>query len=82
MAKTEALKLKRGNYDSTMIPSDDTKSELQQWVDNLEAATSRISNGNSDIKIDTDASLIERGATAATAQSSFTPSDVHYPEGN
>ena len=33
MAKTEALKLKRGNYDG-MVLSDDMKSELQWWVDN------------------------------------------------
>ena len=35
MAKTEALKLKRGSYDSTMVLSDNMKSELQWWVDNL-----------------------------------------------
>ena len=58
MAKTEALKSKRGNYDSTMVLSDDMKSELQWWVDNLETATCPISNGNPDIVIDTDASLI------------------------
>ena len=39
MAKTEALKLKTGNYDSTMVHSDDMKSELQWWVDNLETAS-------------------------------------------
>ena len=44
--------------------------------DNLETATSPISNGNPDIVIDTDASLIGWGAVcnAATAQGSFTPS--------
>ena len=61
MAKTEALKLKRSNYDATMVLSDDMKSELQWWVDNLETATSSISNGNPDIVIDTDASLIGWG---------------------
>ena len=61
MAKTEALKLERGNYDSTMVLSDNMKSELQWWVDNLETATSPISNGNPDIVIDTDASLIGWG---------------------
>ena len=61
MAKTEALKLKRGNYDSTMVLSDVMKS-VQWWVDNLEAATSPISNSNPDIVIDTDASLIGWGA--------------------
>ena len=58
MAKNEALKLKRGNYDSTMVLCDDMKSELQWWVDNLETATSQISNGHPDIVIDTNASLI------------------------
>ena len=58
MAKTEALKPKRGNYDSTMILSDDMKSELQCWVDNLGTVTFPISNSNPDIVIDTDASLI------------------------
>ena len=84
MAKTEALKLNRGNYDSTMVLSDDMKSELQWWVDNLETATCPISNGNPDIVIDTDASLIGWGAVcnAVTAQGSFTPSDVYYAEGN
>ena len=42
MAKTEALKLNRGNYDSTMVLSDDMKSELQWWVDNLETATTNF----------------------------------------
>ena len=32
VAKTEALKLNRGNYGSTMVLSDDKKSELQWWV--------------------------------------------------
>ena len=84
MAKTEALKLKRGSYDVTMVLSDDMKSELQWWVDNLETATIPISNGNPDIVIDTDASLIGWGAVcnAVTAQGSFTPSDVCYAEGN
>jgi len=40
MAKTEALRLKRANYNSTMVLSDDMKSELQWWVDNLETASS------------------------------------------
>ena len=84
MSKTEALKLKRGNYDSTMVLSDDMKTELQWWVDNLETATSPISNGNPDIVIDTDASLIGWGAVcnAVTAQGSFTPSDIYYAGGN
>ena len=74
MAKTEALKLERGNYDSTMVLSDDMKSELQWWVDDLETATSPFSNGNPDIVIDTDASLIGWGAVcnAVTAQGSST----------
>ncbi|XP_068707436.1 uncharacterized protein [Montipora foliosa] len=84
MAKSEALKLGRGNYDSTMVLSDDMKPELQWWVDNLETATSPFSNGNPDIVIDTDASLIGCGAVCnvVTAQGSFTPSDVCYAEGN
>ena len=61
MAKTEALKVNRGGYDSTMVLSDDMKSELQWWVDNLETASSPISNGNPDIVIDTNASLIGWG---------------------
>ena len=61
MAKTEALKLKRGNYDGTMVLSDDMKSELQGWVNNLETATSPISNANPYIVIDTNASLIGWG---------------------
>ena len=44
-----------------MILSDDMKLELQWWVDNLETATSPTSNGNPDIVIDTDASLIGWG---------------------
>ena len=58
MAKTEALKPKRDNYDSTMVLSDDMKSELQCWVDNLGTVTFPLSNSNPDIVIDTDASLI------------------------
>ena len=61
IAKTEPLRLNRGNYDSTMVLSDDMKSELQWWVDNLKTATCPISNGNPDIVIDTDASLIGWG---------------------
>ena len=84
IAKTEALKLNRRNYESTMILSDDMKLELQWWVDNLETATSPISNGNPDIVIDTDASLIGWGLFVmfVTTQGSFTPSDVCYAEGN
>ena len=83
MAKTEALKLKRGNYDG-MVLSDDMKSELQWWVDNLETATSPISNANPYIVIDTNASLIGWGVVfnAVTVQGSFTPSDVCYAEGD
>ena len=44
-----------------MVLSDDMKSELQWWVDNLERATCPISNGNPDIVIDTDASLTGGG---------------------
>ena len=84
IAKTEALKLKRGSYDSAMVLFDGMKSELQWWVDNLETATSPISNDNPDMVIDTDASLIGWGAVcnAVTAQGSFTPSNVYYAEGN
>ena len=62
MVKLDVLKLKRGNYDSIMVLSDDMKSELKWWVDNLETAASPISNGNPDIVNDTDASLIGWGA--------------------
>ena len=67
-----------------MVLSDDMKSELQWRVDNLKTATCPISNGNPDIVIDTDASLIGWGAVCntVTAQGSFTPSDVYYAEGN
>ena len=67
-----------------MVLSDDMKSELQWWVDNLETATSPFSNGKPDIVIDTDASLIGWGAVcnAVTAEGSFTSSDVCYAEGN
>ena len=67
-----------------MVLSDDMKSELQWWVDNLETATSPISNGNPDMVIDTDASFTGWGAVcnAFTAQGSFTPLDVYYAEGN
>ena len=44
IAKTEALRLNRGNYDSTMVLSDDMKSELQWWVDNLKTATIFLAN--------------------------------------
>ena len=49
MVKTEALKLNKDNDESIMILSDDMKLELQWWADNLETATSPISNGNPDI---------------------------------
>ncbi|KAK2553064.1 hypothetical protein P5673_025791 [Acropora cervicornis] len=65
-----------------MVLSDDMKSELQRWVDNLETAASPISNGNPDIVIDTDASLIGWGAVcnAVTAKGSLRASDVYYAE--
>ena len=77
MAKTEALKLNRGNNDSTMILSDEMKSELQWWVNNLETATCPISNGNPDKVIDTYASLTGWRAVCytVTAQDSFTALD-------
>ena len=77
MAKTEALKLNRGNNDSTMVLSDDMKSESQWWVNNLETATCPISNGNPDIVIDTYASLTGCRAVCntVTAQGSFTALD-------
>jgi len=50
----------------------------------LETATCPISNGNPDIVIDTDSSILGWGAVcnAVTAQGSFTPLDVYYAEGN
>ena len=51
-----------------MVLSDDMKSELQWWVDNLETATCPISNGNPDILIDTDASLTGWGAVRNTVK--------------
>ena len=60
--KIDALKSAKGNFDAPMTISDDMKSELQWWVYNLPNQIRKISHGNPNLVIVTDASLSGWGA--------------------
>ena len=55
--KITALKINQGNYDAKMNISSLMKSELSWWVDNIDTQFRKITHGNPDITIQTDASL-------------------------
>lgn len=60
--KILALKSSQGNFDSTMFISDEMRSELKWWIDNLATQKRHISHGNANLTIITDASSFGWGA--------------------
>ena len=61
-AKTSALKLSKGDFDSPMSLSSPAKQELQWWVNNVETAYKKLSHDKPLHQITTDASLLGWGA--------------------
>lgn len=64
--KSSALKACQGNFDSFMCLTDDMRTELKWWIDNLATQKRRICHGNADIIIITDASSYGWGAVCDT----------------
>ena len=60
--KIEALQKNRGDYDGFMSVTDKIRNELKWWIDNLNQQKRRISHGNPELVITTDASNIGWGA--------------------
>ena len=57
-----ALRANKGNFDSIMALSVQSKTELTWWVDNVLTASKPISHGNPDLTLSTDASNLGWGA--------------------
>lgn len=55
-AKTSALKLSKGDFNANMIVTEEMKSELQWWIENLHSQKRHILHGNAEMLITTDAS--------------------------
>lgn len=55
-AKSEAVKASQGNFDAEMSITEEMKSELKWWIDNVDKQCRRISRGTPSITIQTDAS--------------------------
>lgn len=60
--KTEALKIRKGNFDKRMTLSEDSKIELQWWAQNVIESKNVISHGHPSCTLTTDASLTGWGA--------------------
>ena len=60
-----ALKSSQGNFESTMYISDEMKSELKWWIDNLATQKRHICHGNANLIITSDASSHGWGAICA-----------------
>ena len=57
-----ALRANKGNFDSIMTLSAQSKTELTWWIDNVLTASKPISHGNPDLTLTTDASNLGWGA--------------------
>ena len=57
-----ALHANKGNFDSIMTLSAQSKTELTWWIDNVLTASKPISHGNPDLTLTTDASNLGWGA--------------------
>lgn len=66
--KIHFLKMKKGNYEAEMHISESMKKQLQWWVDNVDTQCRKISHGNPDITIQTDASHIGYGMVLGSTQ--------------
>ena len=62
MAKTTHLKLNFGNYEALITLSDDCKSELKWWIENISTQIRVISHGNPQITLFSDSSKKGWGA--------------------
>ena len=60
--KILALKISKGNFDASMLITNGRKTELQWWITNLPCQIRKISHGNPEFEIVTDASLSGWGA--------------------
>ena len=64
--KTMALRKNFGHYDRKMQISLEAKHEINWWIDNIDAAYSKILRGAPDLEISSDASGLGWGATDGT----------------
>ena len=62
-AKTEALKLSKGDFDSHMTITPSMKNDLTWWINNLSEQSRLIVRDNPQITVETDASLLGWGAS-------------------
>lgn len=64
--KARALKLCKGNFDSRMSLSDDSRQELDWWITNIDRSFNVISHGQPSSTLTTDASGTGWGAVYGT----------------
>ena len=69
MDKTHALKLHKGNFDTTMNVSKEAIIDIKWWVTNLPTAYNLINHGDPHVTMTTDASLIGWGCCIDTVTS-------------
>ena len=65
--KTRQLRLNKGDFDASLILTDDNKSDIQWWLDNLETSYELINHGTPQIVLYTDSSLLGWGAFNETS---------------
>ena len=65
--KTRQLRLNKGDFDASLILTDDNKSDIQWWLDNLETSYKLINHGTPQIVLYTDSSLLGSGAFNETS---------------
>ncbi|XP_074624357.1 uncharacterized protein LOC141882292 [Acropora palmata] len=78
--KISALRANKGNFDSIMSLSGQSKAELTWWVNNILTASKPISHGNPDLTLTTDASNVGWGAVCGdTSKGGFwSPEEQRY----
>ena len=68
MEKIDALKLSKGNFSLKMQITNEMKTELKWWIDNLHSQSRIIDHGNADLVMTTDASSIGWAGTCNAEQ--------------
>ena len=63
MAKIQALRMNKGNFNAPMVISDSMKSELCWWINNIRVQKRRIVKPHIDVVLYTDASMLGWGAS-------------------
>ena len=78
--KSSALRANKGNFDSILTLSVQSKTELTWWVNNVLTASKSISHGNSDLTLTTDASNVGWGAVCGGTSTGrfWSPEEQRY----